>query len=122
MIICFSSFDIDSTDYLTIKDQLDVGMLSHRMIFQLVSKPLQSSVCFFQPPKLIVRLRFLHRFTCVHHTNYLVLIRLRDYQKGMLLTINTPHADACFAPLSGSLFIQIPRFTEWHRWFSMLLF
>jgi hypothetical protein len=51
MIICFSSFDIDSTDYLTIKDQLDVGMLSHRMIFQLVSKPLQSSVCFFQPPK-----------------------------------------------------------------------
>ena len=76
----------------------------------------------YQSLSLIVRLRFLRRFTCVHHTNYLVLIRLRDYQRGTLLTISTPHADACFAPLSGSLFIQIPRFTEWHRWFPTLLF
>ncbi len=30
-----------------------------------------------------------------------------------------PHMLPCFASLSGSLFIQTPRFTQWYRWFTM---
>lgn len=41
-----------SPDYLTIKDQLDVGSLSCSMMFQSISAPLQHSIRFFQPPNL----------------------------------------------------------------------
>ena len=41
-------------------------------------------------------------------------------QEDRSLTVPIPHACACFCTLSGSLFIQAPRFTRWYGWFHLL--
>ena len=49
------------------------------------------------------------RFTCVHHTDYLALIRLVAARRVRLLRL-IPRALRRFVALSGPLFIQAPRF------------
>lgn len=41
----------DFANFHTIKDQLDVGIVSDRGTFNLLSASLQRSIRFFQPPK-----------------------------------------------------------------------
>jgi hypothetical protein len=50
------------------------------------------------------------RFTCVHHTDYLALIRLVAARRVRLLRL-IPRALRRFVTLSEPLFIQAPRFT-----------
>jgi len=49
---------------------------------------------------------------------YPVVITRRVRFSRFVPRINT----SCFASLSGSLFIQIPRFIQWHGWSFILLF
>jgi hypothetical protein len=58
--------------------------------------------------------RSLRRFTYVHHTSFPSAYPAYGCQKKARLTICLPPCS--FASLSGSLFIQIPRFIWWYKW------
>lgn len=57
--------------------------------------------------------RSLRRFTYVHHTSFPSAYPAYGCQKKARLTICLPPCS--FASLSGSLFIQIPRFIWWYK-------
>ncbi len=60
--------------------------------------------------------RPLHRFTYVHHTDYLTPYPGEVSRRGGLSRF-LPRASLRFGALSRQLFIHAGRFTRWNRWF-----
>ena len=87
----------------------------HRRIILLSPLPFGSGVIQLLSPVEVNDL--YRRFTYVHHAAYLALTRFVVTRRVRLSRFG-PRMLPRFVTLSGSLFIQTPRFIQWYRWFN----